>query len=296
MQIVDSTHTKVLLRSIRHHIGAALFDAVFPNTCMVCGDFYPVKRYPVKRLPDDGCRDNDPPDGYPVRGIGQWMAPFICPACSDDFLPVRSPICVQCGIMFGTMDDEDHLCGDCMRDPKHYRIARAVGVYDRTCMELIHAFKYRRKIQLAKPFGMLLFAAFIRHWSHADIDLIIPVPLHRKRFRKRGFNQTYLIIRALPALVDSAIAGGAGVPPVQILQDCLIRNRLTDPQIGLKRDQRISNVKDVFAVSDPSTIAGKGILLVDDVYTTGATVDACTRVLLKNGATCVDVLTLARAM
>ncbi|MEE8399328.1 MAG: ComF family protein [Desulfobacterales bacterium] len=198
--------------------------------------------------------------------------------------------------MFGTLDDEDHLCGGCMQDPKHFRIARAIGVYDRTCMELIHAFKYRQKIQLARPFGMLLFAAFIRHWSDSDIDLIVPVPLHRKRFRKRGFNQTYLIIRALPGLVDRAIAGGATLRPIQIDRECLVRNRLTDPQIGLKRDQRISNVKDVFDVSDPSRIAGKGILLIDDVYTTGATVDACTRVLLKEGARCVDVLTLARAM
>ena len=153
-------------------------------------------------------------------------------------------------------------------------------------MALVHRLKYDGKIQLKGPLGILLLSAYFRYWKRDDIDLIIPVPLHVKRFRKRGFNQSYLLVREWAKMKFLT-------PPVA--RDVLVRKRWTDSQTGLGRKHRIANIKDAFSISDPSKIIGRKILLVDDVYTTGATVNESSKVLRGAGAEQVDVLTLARA-
>jgi len=162
-------------------------------------------------------------------------------------------------------------------------------------LALIHALKYRGKVQLARPLGSLLYAAFARYWDNGEIQTVIPVPLHRKRLRARGFNQAYLLVRdwaggSLPVLTHDP------APPLTVDRESLVREQMTDPQTGSGRQQRLDNVRHAFAVRDGYNIRGKRILLIDDVQTTGATADACARVLLEGGAENVDVLTVARAM
>jgi len=160
-------------------------------------------------------------------------------------------------------------------------------------MAAIHCLKYKEKIQLARPLGVLLFMAFRRYWNKENVNLIVPVPLHKRKFRSRGFNTSFLFVREW-AFITKALNGS--LPVVPVAEDILVRKRWTEPQTGLGRKERLQNIKNAFGVRDSSKIKGGKILLVDDVYTTGATANECAKVLMRAGAARVDVLTLARAM
>jgi ComF family protein len=219
-------------------------------------------------------------------------AQFVCPSCAPCFTPVESPVCKMCGIMFQSREGYDHLCGECRKTPKKYTTARAAAVYDDFLRTAILDFKYREKTGLAKPLENILFAAFVTYFSENKIDLVIPVPLYIKRFRQRGFNQSFLLIVNWAEKTSNSNY----LNPFQVCNHALERCRQTKPQAGLNRRERVSNLKNAFTLRNPSAVIGKNILLVDDVYTTGSTVNECAGVLLKGGAKRVDVLTLARAM
>jgi ComF family protein len=192
-----------------------------------------------------------------------------------------APICTRCGLIFKSRQGENHLCGECLASEKPYGMARAAGVYDQALMAIVHAYKYDGRVRLAGPLSELLTAVYARHWQPGTIDLVLPVPLHPARLRERGFNQAYLLVRSWGDVVA---------------RDMLQRTRRTPPQTGLGRNGRLSNVKGAFAVKDPAAVENRHILLVDDVYTTGATVMACARILKQCHAAQVDVLTVGRAV
>ncbi len=268
-------------------------QAVFPPRCLVCNAFY--------RIPEHsrcGISANSGPDGaaWPVSVRDQAessLSACLCPDCLAELIPVESPLCICCGIPFNSRQGQDHYCGACIAAGKKFGIARAPLVYDRIITEVIHCFKYRGKIQLAKPLSELLLLAFLIFWDRDGIDVILPVPLHPGRIRMRGFNQAYLLIRGWPNI---ATHYSCDLSHIRIERDVLIRTRPTAPQSALDRAQRSHNIKNAFGLERQEVIVGKKILLVDDVYTTGATVNECGRLLLKHGARKVDVLTLARAV
>lgn len=221
------------------------------------------------------------------------LTPFLCGQCRSDFTPATSPLCQRCGHMFISREGEDHFCGDCLKEDlsKGYRKARAAGVYEGAFRTLIHRFKYDGKIGLTEAFGRLLWIVFTKNWPAEDIDMVLPVPLHIKRLRKRGFNQAYLIIKDWKRFGRQY---GIDISGVHIQRDVLIRSKWTEPQVNIKdKEARRKNIRNAFSISDHAEIQQKKILLVDDVFTTGATVNECARILLKNGAQHVDVLTLA---
>lgn len=160
-------------------------------------------------------------------------------------------------------------------------------------MTAIHRFKYAGKIQLAEPLGRLMLNAYRRFWEPEKFDLILPVPLHAKKLRKRGFNQSYLLIRSWKTI---SIPLAVELSAIPVSTDVLIKKKATIPQTGLGRQQRLINIRGAFRVQYPQKVDAKKVLLIDDVYTTGATVNECARMLLKAGAEFVDVLTVARAM
>ena len=263
----------------------AFVKVLFPTKCLICGNFYCVNKHPDAFLSS--------PDRDLAESFHQLMAPILCPVCAQNYLPVQAPICPMCGMMFKSREGEDHICGECITSPKKFEIARASGIYDHSLLKVIHCLKYGGKIQLARPLGVLLFMAYRKMWDNHRIDLVIPVPLHLKRLKKRGFNQAYQLVRDwnnLAKILDPQS------PAVQIDRRALIRHKKTEPQTGLGRKERITNMKNAFTVCDTSKIEGEKILLVDDVYTTGATVNECAKALLRAGAANVDVLTLARAL
>lgn len=277
-------HPRATDRSLIIRMAKAFREVLLPDRCLVCNSFFFYRpQASIDTLAGD-------PAAHDFQGC---MTPFLCPRCALDFQPVKPPFCTTCGIMFDTRSDENHPCGDCITSPKHYFRARALGAYAGSLREVIQGLKYKGYVRLAKPLGDLLLQTLQKHFYGDLMDLIVPVPLHIRRLRKRGFNQAHLLVAAWPR---------SGSPKdckrgcLRLVSDGLKRRRDTQPQTGLGRHRRIDNIKNAFTISTPELFAGRKVLLVDDVFTTGATVNECARVIMESGAARVDVLTLARAL
>ncbi len=230
-------------------------DLVYPPRCAVCGGFLSPGRSDV-----------------------------VCSECRGALRAVNPPLCKRCGVPLNTGPDEDRLCESCLRRPPAYEAARALYVYEETAIEAVHSFKYAGRTRLAEVFGPML-SRLAREWLPADIaPLVIPVPLHLRRLRERGFNQSLLLARHVAAL-----------PGYELDYLVLRRVRHTPSQSVLDRDRRRENVRTAFAVRLPSAVKARDVVLVDDVSTTGSTLDACSRALLHSGARRVYGLTLAKA-
>lgn len=182
-------------------------------------------------------------------------------------------------------------CDLCRRQEPPFAKAAAYGSYDGGLRELIHLLKYQQVRPAAAVLGRMLSEAVSGlepGWTQNPV-LVVPVPLHARKLRQRGFNQSELIARHVLKL-------GAGSGRLVLRSRILERRRETQSQIGLTRHQRRENLRGSFAVARPEEIAGREILLVDDVFTTGTTVSECARVLQRAGASKVFVATVARTL
>ncbi len=209
----------------------------------------------------------------------------FCTDCLSKIRWIEPPICTLCGVPFLSQKVDSHHCGACLTRRRYFTMARALGCYEGPFREAIHRWKYEEKHHLTSFFGEKLVEGFWRYWDSHAFDLLIPVPLHTKRLRERGFNQALLLVKELSRKTQ--------IPYAKRL---LRKIKPTTPQVHLSGREREREVKGSFHVSRPQEIQGRSILLIDDVYTTGATVNECAKVLLNAGAERVDVLTLAHAV
>lgn len=279
-----------MITSVFASIFQSVKQALFPTKCYVCRSFFD---HLASDTPSRSPSTNGVDEPLELSALfAKLMRPFLCPACIGNFLAVQSPICPQCGVMFAGREGADHVCGACLKRPRKFTRARSAGLYDGCLLSLIHAFKYHGRTELARPLGSLLYGLYRRHWADQTVDLIIPVPLHPRKQRRRGFNQAYQLTAGWGRHFDRQ----SGMTPVAIQADILRRVRWTAPQTGLGRQARHRNIKDAFAIHEKALVGNRWVLLVDDVFTTGATAGECARVLLAGGARQVDVLTLARTM
>jgi ComF family protein len=209
----------------------------------------------------------------------------LCPTCWSRLKLIERPYCERLGIPFAYDLGPGALSAEAIADPPPFDRARAVAVYDDVARRLVHGLKYRDRLELARWMAGWMARAGTQVIDAADI--VVPVPLHRRRLWWRRYNQSALLVRAL--------AETAGKP---LASDALIRIRATAQQVGLTAEERDRNVRGAFRVTAAGkrAIAGRRVLLVDDVYTTGATVKAGTRALLRAGAAAVDVLVFARVV
>jgi ComF family protein len=211
--------------------------------------------------------------------VAEEAAAAVCPDCEGRIEWVESPVCSCCGLVFPTREGEDRPCGPCQTEPPPFARARAAAIYEGPVATAIKRFKFR---------GQMAYLPVLQHWLKqprcrelvAAADLLIPVPLHRRRLQSRGFNQALLLAQAFPE--------------AQVGRETLARVRYTVPQVGLNPKERRDNVHRAFAVPRPAEVKGMNVLLVDDLFTTGATVRECARVLRRAGARRVEVLTVAR--
>jgi ComF family protein len=164
-------------------------------------------------------------------------------------------------------------------------MARSLGAYEGSLQEAIHHWKYEGKTNLTPFFSEWMAEGLKRYWKPDSFDFLIPVPLHTQRLRERGFNQALLLVKEL--------SRQSGIPYRKTI---LQKKKPTVPQVNLSGSEREKGLRGAFHVVGMEELEDKWVLLVDDVYTTGATVNECSKVLLRGGAKRVDVLTLAHAV
>ncbi len=200
----------------------------------------------------------------------------ICPDCWQKIQPYRGHICLRCG---KPLASDLTACGDCFTHEPAFKSARSFGIYEGSLKTAVHIYKYHRIKRLARPLSHILLKTTL-----PPVDTIIPVALHKNRLKQKEFNQS--------ALIAKHLAKALGIP---LSVDCLIKIRDTIPQVGLSAKERKKNIRDAFKIKRRNLIEGKNIMLVDDVYTTGATARECSGVLRKAGAKDIYVITLAHS-
>ena len=264
---LPSSQTKAWRAVVRvlRSSGDSLASVLFPADCRVCGD--PIASF--SRVP-------------------------VCPSCWND-LPLQSgPLCARCGESLGVSDfgeGGDEICRPCRVVAPAFERAVAHGLYNGTLRSLLHLLKYDGLEPIAPKLGVLLAAQVAAIPDLPPAMLVVPVPLYKARRRERGFNQSLLLARAVCEAMRRLRPEWRG----EIVAEMLLRERETKSQAELTPVQRRRNLRGVFSVPKPELLRGRDVLLIDDIYTTGATARACSQALKKAGAARVWVATVARA-
>jgi len=258
------------LAQVRHAIAPwwqAWLDAIYPRMCRVC--------------------DKPLPQREPSRPLAEWF----CKGCEEDLATLEPPYCSVCGQPYEGLIEGPFRCGNCADRKFAFEFAVAGYRAEAGVRELVHKFKYGKDVSLRGALGDLLQRALQDPRLRGE-DLsgwcLVPVPLHRRREHEREFNQSWELCRQL--------AKRTGIPAIQAMR----RTHHTDKQSRLTRAQRLENLRGAFAMrrrfkGPASRLLGSKVLLVDDVFTTGATTDACSRILLREGgAQKVVVIAVAR--
>lgn len=216
-----------------------LIDYIYPPRCPICDD------------------------------ILEGRKNFPCVKCYHKISYIKSPRCMKCGKQ---LDDEyKEYCFDCVKKRHYYTRGIAVWSYQDSIKQSIYNFKYNNRRDNSKFYAneiIRIYGRMIKSW---DVDVIIPIPIHKKRKQKRGFNQAELIAREI-----------SNITKIPLATDILVRNVNTKPQKELNDIERIKNLRDAFSVN-PTTQNIKKALLIDDIYTTGATIDMCSKLLRESG-------------
>lgn len=238
------------------HLGTALLDLIHPVRCAGCARVF---------LPS---------------GAGFW-----CDDCLKGLPWVHGPLCPRCGSPFSDSPTSgDHLCGECILGRYAFDTARSATEFKGVVRERIHQLKFGAQLHWIHPLSELLARTLSQQHIPA-VDLVLPVPLHISRLRYRGFNQSAILARALSRRTS-----------IPVCFDLLVRRCRTEPQTRLSRQERLTNVKDAFHVLRPASVEGLALLLIDDVFTTGSTINECAKTLKSAGAAQVHALTVARAL
>jgi ComF family protein len=209
----------------------------------------------------------------------------LCATCWSKLSMIEPPYCARLGIPFSYDAGPDMFSMEAIADPPAYDRARAAVRYDDVARALVHAYKYGDRLDLAPLIGGWMTRA--GRELLAEADGLVPVPLHWRRLWARRFNQSAALAAAISALTKVPVVHGA-----------LKRVRATVQQVGLSKSERSQNVQGAFRVAADlkAEVAGRRLVLIDDVLTSGATVDTCARALLRAGASHVDVLVFARVV
>ncbi|MFP5226553.1 MAG: ComF family protein [Acidobacteriota bacterium] len=253
-----------MLRSTPAAALHSLTTVIFPSDCRVCG--------------------------LPLVGFTRLP---VCPSCWNDLPPQSGPLCACCGeaLDWDPAATGETRCRPCRAVPPDFTQAVAHGVYSGKLRTLLHLLKYDGMEPIAKSLGVLLADQVLSLPNLPGDLLAVPVPLYRKKRSSRGFNQSDLLTRALIA----ALRERRPAMHVQLASPLLVRQRATESQAGLTPHQRRENVRGAFFVPKPESVRGRHVLLIDDIYTTGATARACSAALRRAGAASIWVATVARA-
>ncbi len=204
----------------------------------------------------------------------------ICPGCRGKVLAIGDYYCRKCG---KSLQIDTSFCLDChSQNTLYYDSIRAAGIYDGVLREAIQAFKYNQRSCLGTELGELMLNSYQTHFPKVNFAALVPVPLHKKQAVKRQYNQSEVLARSLNK--------ATGIP---VAPKTLARIRQTKPQYTLNKQERAENIKNAFQVKDSAPLPGANILVIDDICTTGSTINECARVLKQAGAAEVHGLVLA---
>lgn len=212
--------------------------------------------------------------------LGLESHPYICNSCWEEIDYMESPWCEICGI-----PHTDNLCETCATKPPRFGKLRTIAHYESTLRQAIHLFKFERQISLGKPLSRLIVDNMPKDINITDYDYVLPVPIHKKRLRERGFNQSILLSQGIKRATG-----------ISVNTDIIVRCKDTSPQSSLDRESRQTNIIGAFELKNADAIRSKHILVFDDVYTTGATIREVVNVLWDADPIEIDVLTLARTI
>lgn len=215
------------------------------------------------------------------RSLDLFNKRILCDICYNNIKRNIPPFCKKCG---KSHPYQDEVCEDCRTKTYYFDVNYSVCIYEGVIRECVHKFKYRSNFVLEGLFKDLMIEFIKDHIDMQRYNWLIPVPLHRVKHRERTFNQSEILATHLSKRFK-----------IPILKNNLIRKRLGKPQMMLPKDKRLEDIKDSFKIKDPTTLKDKSVLLIDDVFTTGATANECSKILKETGASLVDVLTLARS-
>ncbi|NPV82515.1 MAG: ComF family protein [Candidatus Aminicenantes bacterium] len=229
---------------------------VFPSFCRLCG-----------------------------RALEEPGQKVVCGHCLDRVEFHHGPVCPVCGRFYHQAAASGLPCGHCLERPEPFSRHRSLGPYSGRLKEIILLFKYKGCEVLSQPLAAMAHEHLASDGFFNGLDFIVPVPLHRKREKQRGFNQAELLGRAL-----------SGLSGVTLLPGILIKIRNTPAQVSLEAGERETNLRTAFTVRKAEKINGRAVLLVDDVFTTGSTLRECAAELRRAGAREVRALTVARAV
>lgn len=246
---------KVSLKNILSKWLFPIISIVFPSRCQICGEF--------------------------IENPGERV---VCGDCLERAEIYQGDVCQVCGRFFYFRGGKSTVCLECLNDPPWFQRHRSAGHYAGTIKQMIILFKYKQHESLKKPLAEFLLKSHEARKLIEGVDLVIPVPLHASRQKERGFNQSELLAEEI-----------ARKNKLPLDRRRLVKTRKTVAQVSLEAEERRNNLLGAFTVRQPEKIAGRVILLVDDVFTTGSTCRECSRTLLEAGAKEVRVLTLARA-
>ncbi len=202
----------------------------------------------------------------------------VCSRCKRLILPITGPVCNRCGRPI--YNSNLKLCAECAKKEYIVLSGKAMFIYDKYMKRAVIGFKFGGNKSIGIFFAKLLLARYRGWLSEMEFDAVIPVPVHKKKLRFRGFNQA--------AVVAGVIADGIGV---RMDEDILVRNKDTKPQKALDEEERFKNLQNSFCVERYSRIYNR-VLIVDDIYTTGATIEGCGAALRKVGVSEIHFLSL----
>ncbi|MGE5605495.1 MAG: ComF family protein [Bacteroidota bacterium] len=222
--------------------------------------------------------------------------PQLCPVCNHEesvnnglgsnclrrIAFIRQPFCLKCGRPKRLAAAEKEYCRQCEETDYYFSQARAVAAYEGALREYLTDLKYRFRPDLGPALGVLLVEWFKINRNYQKPDLIIPIPIHWQKLIARGYNQAELLANPLQKYL--------GIP---LKNDIILREKMTESQNMLQKAERFANIRGAFRVTDTRLLSGARVLLIDDIFTTGATVSEASRVLMRAGALEVKVLTLA---
>jgi len=207
----------------------------------------------------------------------------FCSECWSEIKIIKTPTCKKCGKPIITSSG---ICNDCKNSKFYYNEIKVLGLYEGILKDAIHLYKFNGRFKISYDFASLIFNNIEKEYF-LDCDLIIPVPLTKNRLLERGFSQTYLVSKYLGKFYN-----------LPVYKNVLLKIKDTIPQSLLTREERLKSLINCFAINKnlKNIILNKKILLFDDIFTTGSTVNECSKVLKENGASYIKVFTIARGV